>query len=424
MSLCHVCEHICHVCLKMISCVSAGTDIIRKQIENNELDYDFSHVTGLANHQPYRSKSLNSPNPRHESHDPHGLSSLAALQGEGQNRMANDYSHHQQVHKMTDGPGGLMVDQMQALNVSQHSRSPSLKVRRYSFLAGSRRGRGFSEIFNSTILNDHFDQYSANDSNVGCDGLGVHFNSLSSSSSSNPHSYSNHNPRVRPPPANPSPDSGVSESMDEDASKTRSLQRRRTMPCIIDSSVTTKHIHPASAKQFLAEHETAHSSENLSNTSPDTFIIENGIRKRIEAEVHSNPSREYGHFPTEYKFVDDQKLAGSSGVDKRGSLPDLKTVTSVKPMSRREAYQLGSARREEIRRLQELAERRRQGDMSVILGDVRVSGTFVVPMSVILRDVRVNGTFVVPMSVLPGTCAYIWSKCGGLIRSHEILPIH
>lgn len=317
-----------------------------------------------------------------------------------------------------------MVDQMQALNVSQHSRSPSLKVRRYSFLAGSRRGRGFSEIFNSTILNDHFDQYSANDSNVGCDGLGVHFNSLSSSSSSNPHSYSNHNPRVRPPPANPSPDSGVSESMDEDASKTRSLQRRRTMPCIIDSSVTTKHIHPASAKQFLAEHETAHSSENLSNTSPDTFIIENGIRKRIEAEVHSNPSREYGHFPTEYKFVDDQKLAGSSGVDKRGSLPDLKTVTSVKPMSRREAYQLGSARREEIRRLQELAERRRQGDMSVILGDVRVSGTFVVPMSVILRDVRVNGTFVVPMSVLPGTCAYIWSKCGGLIRSHEILPIH
>ncbi|CAG5132958.1 unnamed protein product, partial [Candidula unifasciata] len=347
------------------------TDILRKQIENNEMNYDFSHVTGLANHQPYRSKSLNT-NSRynHEGPDSNAASSLAALQGDGHNRMANDYSHNQLLNVMTDGPGGPGTDQMQALNVNQHSRSPSLKVRRYSFLAGSRRGRGFSEVFDSTILNDHFDQYTANENNAGCDGLGTNVNSLTNSSS-NPHSNTNHNPFARQPPANPSPDSGVSESMDDDSSKMRSLQRRRTMPCILDTSDSTKETHLPTAKQLLVEHETAHSSDNLTTKVPETFLIENGIRKRIQAEVHLQSGKEHGQFPTEYKFVDDHKLPGGSGVDKRGSLPDLKTMKSVKPLSRREAYQLSSARREEIRRLQDLAERRRQGDMSVILGDVR-----------------------------------------------------
>lgn len=370
-------------------CWSTGTDILRKQLENNEIEYDFSHVTGLANHQPYRSKSLNMSHPHanHEGQDPHGMPSLDGLHGEGPNRVANDYSHHQQIiNKMPGGPGGVGADQMQALHVSQHARSPSLKVRRYSFLAGSRRGRGFSEIFNSTILNDHFDQYTAADSGIGSDGLGILINS-STPASSNPHSHShshsNHNPRLRQAPANPSPDSGVSESMDDDSNKTRSLQRRRTMPCIVDGSDSGAGTEMAAAKQLVVEHETAHSSENLTTRNPDTFIIENGIRKRIQAEVHSNPGREQGHLPKEYKFVDTQRQAAGGSSDKRGSLPDLKNVATLKPISRREAYQLGHARREEVRRLQELAERRRQGDMSVILGDVRVSFIFYIMCSLL-----------------------------------------
>ena len=274
-------------------------------------------------------------------------------------------------------PGGLngpgMQDQAQnaqQYNSQQHSRSPSLKVRRYSFLAGSRRGRGFSEIFNSTILNDHFDQYTAADSGIGGDGLGISYNS---SSNSNPHSESNHNSMLRQPPANPSPDSGVSDTMDDESSKNRSLQRRRTMPCIVNEEDSSKSNKLAAAKQQVCERETAHSSENLSNKNPDTFIIENGIRKRIRAEIHSNPNRELRQLPKEYKVMDTNALSGGAQMmDKRGSLPDLKNVTK-QPMSRREAYQLSTARREELRRLQDLAERRRQGDMSVILGDVRVS---------------------------------------------------
>ncbi|XP_055892772.1 junctophilin-1-like isoform X1 [Biomphalaria glabrata] len=352
-----------------------GTDIMRKQLENNDMEYDFSHVTGLANHQPFRSKSLNSPHaqPNFEGQDPSGLTALTALHGEpGGHRLPNDYGNHPQLlNIMPGGPGGG-GEQNQALNVNLHSRSPSLKVRRYSFLAGSRRGRGFSEIFNSTILNDHFDQYAAADSGIGGDSLGtLPNNSSTNHHGNNPHSYSNHNPRQRQPSTNPSPDSGVSDTMEDDTSKIRSLQRRRTMPCIVDDANTARNIELATAKQKLSELETARSNDNLTSKNTDTFIIENGIRKRIQAEVHSKSNKETMQLPKEYRIVPASDKLPGSGLDKRGSLPDLKNVSTFKPMSRREAYQLGTARREEIRRLQELAERRRQGDMSVILGDVR-----------------------------------------------------
>lgn len=385
-----------------------GTEILRKQLEKNEADYDFSHVQqGLSNHQPHRSKSLAShPNDiREGSNSPAALAALYSGGGGGGpgGRVPNDYSTHaQQSHQflstmLPGGPGG--VHQEQNLNVNQHSRSPSLKVRRYSFLAGSRRGRGFSEIFNSTILNDHFDQYTAADSGIGGrDGLaGGFINSTTASplsatnygNGSASHTaaslnaknaiYGNHTPRLRQPSTNPSPDSGVSDSMmdDDTLQKNRALQRRRTMPCIVDPSANSgdganspaKSAELSTAKHQLVGRETAHSSENLAKQNPETFIIENGIRKRIHAEVHANPNREWRQLPKEYVLSDADQSGGSA--DKRGSLPDLKTVTDFKPMSRREAHQLSSARRDEIRRLQDLAERRRQGDVSVILGDVR-----------------------------------------------------
>ena len=399
---------------------------MRKQLEKNDADYDFSNVQGMGNHQQHRSKSLSTHNNQMDDgrggsgYGPDSSVGLAALYGGGGGtpggRMPNDYSmhaahhqqqsHHQLLSAMLPGGPGGGGNQEQNLNMNQHSRSPSLKVRRYSFLAGSRRGRGFSEIFNSTILNDHFDQYTAADSGIGGrDGLGGGFISSSTTTplaasnygngttsstaagvhharSNNPH-YGNHNPRLRQPSTNPSPDSGVSDSMmDEDAvQKNRALQRRRTMPCIVDpasgsgegvdSPAASSEI--AAAKQQLAERETAISSENLSKQNPETFIIENGIRKRIRAEVHANPNRERRQLPKEYVLSDADPSGATGGGDKRGSLPDLKTVTAFKPMSRREAYQLSAARRDEIRRLQDLAERRRQGDVSVILGDVRVS---------------------------------------------------
>ena len=406
-----------------------GTDIMRKQLEKDEVDYDFGNLQqNMGNHQPHRSKSLSTYN-NDGSDSPVGLAALYGGGGGPAGRMPNDYNmhaqHHQQQHHqllsamLPGGPGGA-GNQEQNLSVNQHSRSPSLKVRRYSFLAGSRRGRGFSEIFNSTILNDHFDQYTAADSGIGGrDGLGGGFTSSTAtpltagnhgngitsnkaagvnSRSNNPH-YGNHTPRLRQPSTNPSPDSGVSDSMvDEDAmQKSRALQRRRTMPCIVDGGSASGDgvDHPASsaeiaaAKQQLAVRETAQSSENLSKQNPETFIIENGIRKRIRAEVHANPNRERRQLPKEYVLSDANPSGTSGSGDKRGSLPDLKTVTTFKPMSRREAHQLSSARRDEIRRLQDLAERRRQGDVSVILGDVRVCLVAIGIVCVVFTEARV-----------------------------------
>lgn len=373
---------------------------MRKHIDNNEINYDFSHVTGMANHQPYRSNTVNSPHSQsnHMGQDTHGMSSLAVLQGDAYHPVTNSYSHQQQA--LTLLPGGLTpgaADHMQVQHASQHSRSPSLKIRRYSFLAGSRRGRGFSEIFNSTILNDHFNQYAAADSGVEAESHSIS-NNPKHPPSYNPHSHSNHNPQARKPPGNSSPDSGVCESMDEETSKLHSLQRRRTMPCIVDSPENSVNLELTSARQYMADRESAVSSENLTTKNPEMYIIENGIRKRIQAELWSQPGKgvqaelrphpgkgvqaeprphpvkEQTRLPKEYKVMNTQKLGGGdSAMENRGSLPDLKNVGNVKPISKREAYQLGHARREEVRRLQELAERRRQGDMSVILGDVRVS---------------------------------------------------
>ncbi|BFZ19616.1 hypothetical protein BsWGS_22655 [Bradybaena similaris] len=363
-----------------------GTDVMRKHIDNNEINYDFSHVTGSANHQPHRSKTVNSPHSQsnHMGQDPHAMSSLSVLQGDGYHPATNSYSHPQQTLNLL--PGGMATgatDHMQAQHASQHSRSPSLKIRRYSFLAGSRRGRGFSEIFNSTILNDHFNQYAAADSGIEAESHSIS-NNPKHPPSYNPHSYSNHNPQARKPPGNSSPDSGVCEGMDEETSKLHSLQRRRTMPCIVDSPENSINLELASARQYMTDRESAVSSENLTTKNPEMFIIENGIRKRIQAELRSHPGKgvqaeprphpvkEQARLPKEYKVMNTQKLgAGDSALENRGSLPDLKNVGNVKPISKREAYQLGHARREEVRRLQELAERRRQGDMSVILGDVR-----------------------------------------------------
>ncbi|XP_050398291.1 junctophilin-1 isoform X2 [Patella vulgata] len=329
-----------------------GTDILKKQMENNEQDYDFSYVKPMQNHNPHRSKSMTVRSDQ-EHLDPGAIPMMSNLSYQQQNsepRQPNDIGNTAGYTGYGNGGAGFNTlsanpqgqEKMQALNVNQHHRSPSLKVRRYSFLAGSRRGRGFSEIFNSTILNDHFDQYSAlrDDSGLGKD------------------IYTN-DERSRMGPIDTSPDSGVSDSLDED-SKNRPLQRRRTLPCIINKP-------DDNIKQELAEKETAHSSENLASKNSESYIIENGIRKRIRAEVHQNPARSKGDLPNEYKIESQNKLGATSN---RGSLPDLKMVNQ-QPMGREEVYRLGTARREEIRRLQDVAERRRQGDVGVILGDLK-----------------------------------------------------
>ncbi|KAK3085576.1 hypothetical protein FSP39_005580 [Pinctada imbricata] len=331
-----------------------GTDIMKKKMhelsdDNTSEDYHYTDVKTLPNHHPHnRSKSMLVRKANHieEGHNP-GTPLFGGLLP--MNEVSPDGSPVK--HGNTDlnylGVGGLQPPHAEdnIPNHSPHDRSPSLKIRRYSFLAGSRRGRGFSEIFNSAILNDHFDQYSAQ----------IEESVLSKEMIRGEEALkSNHI-------GDPSPDSGVSDSLEHD--NDRPLVRRRTMPSIVKDDDTAKSSSTV---------ETAHSSDNIANKNPETFVIENGIRKRIKGvEKKIKPSASKGDLPNEFKIESQNRLAR---VGIRGSLPDItvmKKTDKIKPMPREEAYKLSSARREELRRLQELAERRRQGDVTVILGDLK-----------------------------------------------------
>ena len=376
--------------LNVISCQSShisfsafsGTDIIKKKLmeqnmngQPHEDNYDYSHVE-MQNHNPHiRSKSLMN---RNGDNRPGNLSPTSDQNFGQQTRKTSAHADisYFSVHNPLLSPN-LNPSQEAVItsNHTPHNRSPSLKIRRYSFLAGSRRGRGFSELFNSTILNDHFDQYSAQRDDSG---LGREFLSPDDRHSRGVH------------PSDTSPDSGVSEGIEDG----RPLPRRRTLPSIVKEgeNVTTPN---AQTK------EQAHSSENLARKNPDTYIIENGIRKRVKG-VTRNPTTatraaSKSDLPKEYKIESEKTLARSG---KHGSLPDVSAIqkTDQTPMSREEAYRLSSARREELRRLQDLAERRRQGDVTVILGDIRVSDLLLVKTCVVLLLPFCSLTILLPKS--------------------------
>ncbi|KAL4234067.1 regulation of ryanodine-sensitive calcium-release channel [Mactra antiquata] len=333
-----------------------GTDIIKKKLmEQNhngqgyDDNYDFGTLDMQQNHNPHqRSKSLMMRND--------GLSPGAMDQGFGPNRKTSaqaDYNYLSVNNPLLQSPNSLNPSQETVMsNHTPHNRSPSLKIRRYSFLAGSRRGRGFSELFNSTILNDHFDQYSAqrDDSGLGKEFLPAEERLTKGSAH----------------PTDTSPDSGVSENVDDG---TRPFQRRRTLPCIV------KDDEDNDAKAKAAVKEQAHSSENLARKNPETYIIENGIRKRVKGITRnpqmSNRTSSKGDLQKEFTIESQRALVTRTGV--RGSLPDITVIqkTEKPTISREEAFRLGTSRREELRRLQDLAERRRQGDVTVILGDLR-----------------------------------------------------
>ena len=343
-----------YVFLYLIYSYLTGTDILKKKLleqNNGNGDYgndefDFSHDKLVPNHNPQnRSRSLMMHKSDMDELDlPPGSVPFSGLfpmnevspDGSPIRSINTSEMNHLNVEGFNSSPGNNVP------NHSPHSRSPSsLKIRRYSFLAGSRRGRGFSEIFNSTILNDHFDQYTAQQ--IETEGHRTETR-LQGNHVSSP---------VHHEVSKMSPESDVDKH----------LVRRSTMPSIVKENEISK----------PGLKENAHSSENVRN--PETFIIENGIRKRVKGvNAVPTPSKSKGNLPNEFQIESQNSLTRSGG--NRGSLPDIaamKQKDKIKPMSREEAFKLSSKRREELRKLQELAERRRQGDVTVILGDLRVS---------------------------------------------------
>lgn len=331
-----------------------GTDIMKKKLleqtngngEYSNDEYDYGTDKLVPNHNPHNRSSrsmMMHKSDMDELDRPPGSVPFSGLfpmnevspDGSPIRSINTSEMNHLNVEGFNSSPGNNVP------NHSPHSRSPSsLKIRRYSFLAGSRRGRGFSEIFNSTILNDHFDQYTAQQNET-------------EGHMTETRLQGNH---ISTPPRCEEV-SKKSQETDND----KHLVRRSTMPSIVKENDISK----------SGLKETAHSSENVRN--PETFIIENGIRKRVTGvNAAPSPSKSKGNLPNEFQIESQNSLTRSGG--NRGSLPDIaamKQKDKIKPMSREEAFKLSSKRREELRKLQELAERRRQGDVTVILGDLR-----------------------------------------------------
>ncbi|KAK2147836.1 hypothetical protein LSH36_532g05018 [Paralvinella palmiformis] len=197
-----------------------------------------------------------------------------------------------------------------------------------------------------------------------------------SSPSSSDASYAPTGARVGHGP-DASPDSGV--DTEEVYSKARPLQRRKTLPSIVKRDPVLAAGKPAPAA--AAAGETARSQQNLSRDESDTYIIENGIRKRVKAEVYSLPKQSSPagssenlerpkELPKRYRLESPSRLRRSTG--DRGSLPDVSACKELQKtvMPRAQVSILSEKRRRELMK-QEEEDRKKQQEIVLRLGDVK-----------------------------------------------------
>ena len=244
---------------------------------------------------------------------------------------------------------------------SQHNLPPSLKVRRYSFLAGSRHGRAFSDIFNSSTLLDHFDQYSSDDyddSGLGRDNLSTrqstllptHVKSVKASSSAKNNFGANAKYTH-------------TRASNEDCNS-QPFARRRTVPSIVNEPKDNEQSSDGITVKFLTE---------------NSYISENGVQRPTESDFPpQNRKLDFSFSRRDMDVIrvaEFNKINNIRTIHSKGSLPNLKEIAKVQPMSRLEACRLGNKRRQELNRQNDLAERRRHGDVAVLMVDVKVSGT-------------------------------------------------
>ena len=146
----------------------------------------------------------------------------------------------------------------------------------------------------------------------------------------------------------------------------RPLQRRKTLPSIVKRPPTIGESKDAAAPNKEPE--------------PETFVIENGVRKRVKAEVYKTPpspppsprdnsDEKPKQLPSRYKL----ESSNLRRIANRGSLPDVSSCKDIKITPREEMTKLSEARRDELMRLQDEEERRRQQEIVLRLTDLKVS---------------------------------------------------
>ena len=301
------------------------------------------------------------------------------------------------------GPGPPIQQQQQQQQslqpLQQHQQSNSLTTSPTTPYGQEEDKRGydlgvpadrFSKVLNAVTVADHFDQYRTNRNDSG---LGYDLDSPI---------------KMRSSTLDRSPDSGVSDSGDSSFNN-RPLQRRKTLPSIMKgvpltaqtatatsaatptvnatsmsppqpaiSPVTVTPVARAPAPVLSKEAPAAMDSFGLKpDVEPDRYIIENGVRKRVKADVYQRPTRPADplnrpkDLPSRYKVETPSKLSRSPN---RGSLPDVSACKELEPgiMPREQVHKLSEARRAELRRLRDEEERRKQQEIVLRLSDLKV----------------------------------------------------
>lgn len=412
--------------------VFAGTDILKKRLqEQGEDTTDFSHLKanqlhpGGGPHQ-HRSHSLilkragpAEPGGDLESEDyppPRNTTPLSALvssamdcaiAGSSSHVVGNLHQlegkdhHHQQLlqqqqqqqphigsnslplenringHGRGGGSSRDNLHKLQAETLQQVNARPPPLSRNHSGRNLSTRPEKFSDLLNSKVISDHFDQYGTlrDDSGLGRD-LDTH-----ELEEEERYRLEDEDEFHIGAQMDRSPDSGVSDTDDVYRSRSRPLQRRKTLPSLMKHANSFKAKPQANKSSKGAAGEVVHSHQNLSAEDTDTYIIENGIRKRIKAEVYTQPptastetlSEKPKHLPKRYKLESPVKLRAN-----RGSLPDVTVCKELGKtvMPREEASRLSHQRREELRILREEEEKRKQQEIVLRLTDLKVSCFF------------------------------------------------
>ena len=171
--------------------------------------------------------------------------------------------------------------------------------------------------------------------------------------------------------------------------KTSSLKRIKTLPSIVKHtrSFSTSKLSP-SPSSTLNRAPAVSKDTNLSSDDEelDTFIIEDGIHKRLQAEVYSRP-RPPSPTPsitsnTSYVEEKPRELPNQFSIEKsnlsasrkRGSVPDVSQCKEMhdKMQTRKAMRDFSELRREHLRRKREAEEQRRKLELVISLADIKV----------------------------------------------------
>lgn len=233
----------------------------------------------------------------------------------------------------------------------------------------------FSSLFNPVTVSDHFDQYKIKETpsrpssryrNSTSPASSYRYSPARTDSKSNIpnnlHAIPSEQSLIHPP--------SISSSISD--TKSSQMKRRQTLPSIMAGHPMEKNLTKAPA--IISE--TVAPSGKPPSMDTNRYVIESGVRKRVNAEVFQRPTKPSDpinrpkELSSKYNIETPSKLSKSANL---GSMPDISGCKELqhKILPRSEVSKLSEKRRAELRALAEEEELRKQQEIVLRLGDIK-----------------------------------------------------